>query len=181
MCCMFVLKSVWVSTDRLVTESGPIGLGVRISVLTHSTCVEHLIFAWSCVQDHLRGVARWNYIGVGRPAWDFSHFFSILYILFLKSNNHQNLWNSLMLVKIDVLWSWKHEIRRNVGGRNHWKRLPTVDPAPIQDTLRHQHVTSLSLIKVLGPADFRCGVVLQGLRVFMKSSYGLVSSLCAMP
>ena len=30
-----------------------------------------------------------------------------------------------MLVKIDALWSWKYEIRRNVGRRNHWKRPPT--------------------------------------------------------
>ena len=43
--CTFVLKLVWVLTDRLVTESGPIGLGVHLSVLTRSTCVEHLVFA----------------------------------------------------------------------------------------------------------------------------------------
>ena len=30
-----------------------------------------------------------------------------------------------MLVKIDVLWSWELEIRRNAGGRIHWKRPPT--------------------------------------------------------
>ena len=40
-------------------------------------------------------------------------------MLFLKSTIHQNLWNLLMLVKIIVLWSWKYEIRRNVGCKIH--------------------------------------------------------------
>ena len=32
----------------------PNGLGICLSVLTRSTCVEHLVFAWPCVQDHLK-------------------------------------------------------------------------------------------------------------------------------
>jgi hypothetical protein len=47
-------------------------------------------------------------------------------MLFMKSQIHQNSWNLLMLVKIMVLLSLKYEIRRNVGGRIHWKWPPTL-------------------------------------------------------
>ena len=57
--------------------------------------------------------------GIGRPAWNFTQFGSILDVLCLNSNNHQNLWNLLMLVKMIVIWLIKHEIRRNVGGKIH--------------------------------------------------------------
>jgi len=103
----------------------PNRLGSCLSILIDCNCVKHLIFAWNLAQDHLREVARWNCSEVGRPAWDFSCFASILYVVFLKSQVHQNSWNSLMLVNIGVLWSKEPEIWRNVGGRNHWKRPPT--------------------------------------------------------
>ena len=41
--------------------------------------------------------------GLGRPAWDFTCFGSILYVVFQKSLVYQNSWNSLMLVKFDAL------------------------------------------------------------------------------
>jgi hypothetical protein len=49
-------------------------------------------------------------------------------MLILASNNHQNLWNLLMSVKIIVIRFQKHEIQRNFGGKNHRNLPPTVTP-----------------------------------------------------
>jgi hypothetical protein len=44
---------------------------------------------------------------------------------FLKSNKHQNLWKSLVIMVMAWLWPIFHEIRRSVGGENHQYRPPT--------------------------------------------------------
>ena len=44
----------------------------------------------------------------------------------LRSNKHQNLWNSLVVRVMAWLRPTFHEIRRSVGGRNHHYRLPTL-------------------------------------------------------
>ena len=46
-----------------------------------------------------------------------------------------------------------------------------------KDIQEHKDVALASLVKVLGLVEYRCGVVLQGLRVFIKSWCGFVSSL----
>ena len=45
-------------------------------------------------------------------------FGSILDMLFLRSNMHQNLWNSLDIMVVAWLWPLFYEIRRSVGGEN---------------------------------------------------------------
>ena len=49
-----------------------------------------------------------------------------------------------------------------------------------KDIQEHKDVALASLVKVLGCVEFRCGVALQGFRVFMKSWYGHVSFLYIM-
>src|SRR6185503_16440097 len=52
-------------------------------------------------------------------------FGSILDMLFLRSNMHQTLWNSLVIMVMAWLWPIFHEIRRSVGGENYRYRPPT--------------------------------------------------------
>ena len=52
-------------------------------------------------------------------------FGSTLDMLFLKSNKHQNLWNSLVIMVMAWLGPIVDEIRQSVGGENHRYRLPT--------------------------------------------------------
>ena len=51
-------------------------------------------------------------------------FGSNLDMLFLKSNKHQNLWNSLVIMVMAWLRPTFHEIRRSIGGENHCYRPP---------------------------------------------------------
>ena len=53
-------------------------------------------------------------------------FGSNLDMLSLKSNKHQNLWNSLVIMVMAWLGSTFHEIRWSVGGENYRYRPPTV-------------------------------------------------------
>jgi len=46
-------------------------------------------------------------------------------MLFLHSNMHQHLWNSLDFVNLAWLWPILHEMRRNVGSENHQNWPPT--------------------------------------------------------
>ena len=43
----------------------------------------------------------------------------------LRSNKHQNLWNSLVVMVMAWIRPTFHEIRRSVGGENHRYRPPT--------------------------------------------------------
>jgi hypothetical protein len=52
-------------------------------------------------------------------------FGSNLDMLSLKSNNHQNLWNSLVIIVMAWFGPTFHEIRRSVGSENHRYRPPT--------------------------------------------------------
>ena len=52
-------------------------------------------------------------------------------MLILDSNNHQNLWNLLMLMKIIAIWFQKHEIQRNIGGKNRRNR-PLTPPTMLR-------------------------------------------------
>ena len=52
-------------------------------------------------------------------------FGSNLDMLFLKSNKHQNLWNSLVIMVMACLGLIFHEIGRSVGGENHRYGPPT--------------------------------------------------------
>ena len=54
-------------------------------------------------------------------------FGSTLDMLFLSSNMHQNLWNSLVIMVMAWLWPIFHEIRQSVGGENHRYRPPTAN------------------------------------------------------
>ena len=57
-------------------------------------------------------------------------------MLFLHSNTHQNLWNSLIYVNLAWIWPLFHEIRRSVGGENHRYRPPTHVRAPAEPSAR---------------------------------------------
>jgi len=74
-------------------------------------------------------------------------FGSNLDLLFLKSNRHQNLWNSLVIMILAWLWSNFHEIRRIVGGENHRYRPPTVTTRLAHGVKEHE-IASLILVWV---------------------------------
>ena len=63
--------------------------------------------------------------GFGPSGPNSVRFGSTLDMLFLKSNKHQNLWNSSVIMVLAWLWLSFHEIRRSVGGENHRYRPPT--------------------------------------------------------
>ena len=63
--------------------------------------------------------------GFGPSGPNSVRFGSILDMLFLRSNMHQNLWNSLVIMVMAWLWPIFHEIRRSIGGENHRYRPPT--------------------------------------------------------
>ena len=63
--------------------------------------------------------------GFGPSGPNSVRFGSTLDMSFLKSNKHQNLWNSLVIMVMVWLWPISHEIRRRVGGENHRYRPPT--------------------------------------------------------
>ena len=56
--------------------------------------------------------------GFGPSGLNSVRFGSNLDMLFLKSNKHQNLWNSLVIMVMAWLGPIFHEIRRSVGGEN---------------------------------------------------------------
>ena len=56
-------------------------------------------------------------------------FGSNLDMLFLKSNKHQNLWNSLVIMVMAWLGPIFHEIKQSVGSENHRYRPPTMSIA----------------------------------------------------
>ena len=58
------------------------------------------------------------------------HFGSNLDMLFQKSNKHQNLWNSLVIMVMAWLGPTFHEIRQSVGGENYRYRPPTTRWTP---------------------------------------------------
>jgi hypothetical protein len=63
--------------------------------------------------------------GFGPSGPNSVRFGSTLDMLFLKSNKHQNLWNSLVIMVMTWLWPMFHKIKRSVGGENHRYRPPT--------------------------------------------------------
>ena len=63
--------------------------------------------------------------GFGPSGPNSVRFGSTLDMLFLRSNMHQNFWNSLDIMVMAWLWPMFHEIRRSVGGENLRYRLPT--------------------------------------------------------
>ena len=63
--------------------------------------------------------------GFGPSGPNSVRFGSTLDMLFLRSNMHQNLWNSLVIMVMAWLWPIFHEIRRSIGGENHRYRPPT--------------------------------------------------------
>jgi len=68
----------------------PFGLG---SCILYETTLDWLAFALMSTLTKDEHETPW---GIGRPAWDSSHFGQISYMLYLHSNAHQNLWNSLI-------------------------------------------------------------------------------------
>ena len=63
--------------------------------------------------------------GFGPSGPNSVRFGSTLDMSFLKSNKHQNLWNSLVIMVMAWLWPTFHEIRRSIGAGNHRYRPPT--------------------------------------------------------
>ena len=63
--------------------------------------------------------------GFGPSGPNSVRFGSNLDMLSLRSNKHQNLWNSLVVMVMEWLRPTFHEIRRSVGGENHRYRPPT--------------------------------------------------------
>ena len=102
-------------------------LGSSLSALSCEICQTHIGSSHSprsCMMRCCRG----------RPAglaWGSPLFGSILHMLILDSNNHQNLWNLLMLMKIIAIWFQKHEIQRNIGGKNRRNR-PLTPPTMLR-------------------------------------------------
>ena len=75
------------------------------------------------VKSHAKKVCRSAGFGPSGPKS--VRFGSTLDMLFLKSNKHQNLWNSSVIMVLAWLWLSFHEIRQSVVGENHRYRPPT--------------------------------------------------------
>ena len=84
-----------------------------------------------------------------------------------------------MLVKIIVIWFQKHEIRRNVGGKNHRNRLPT-HPTPRLWSSRAKGVDidSWGLSKDWGSRTQVCMRIISELS-FHTSDFGWLTPSCS--